>query len=159
MELPKQFRPPISQTAHRAISCITKWLLLKKPVYYTVIADTKKESKRNWHCITCGKCTRPSATLQSFNIIWVVNYDSQVFQARKQTEKQNLCLPEQALGDGGQERLACCSPWCRKESDTTGQLNNNNEDRSTHCFFRKVIGTLQGSLSANTTEMCECLDL
>ena len=21
--------------------------------------------------------------------------------------------------------LACCSPWGRKESDTTGQLNNN----------------------------------
>ena len=90
MELPRQFRPPISQTAHRAISCITKWLSLKKPVYYTVIADTKKESKRNWYCITCGKCTRPSATLQSFNIIWVANYDSQVFQARKQTETKSV---------------------------------------------------------------------
>ena len=31
---------------------------------------------------------------------------------------------EQALGDGeGQGRLACCSPWGRKESDTTEQLN------------------------------------
>ena len=27
---------------------------------------------------------------------------------------------EQALGDGeGQGSLACCSPWCRKESDPT----------------------------------------
>ena len=27
---------------------------------------------------------------------------------------------EQTLGDGeGQESLACCSPWGRKESDTT----------------------------------------
>ena len=26
---------------------------------------------------------------------------------------------EQALGDGGQGCLACCSPWGRKESDTT----------------------------------------
>ena len=27
---------------------------------------------------------------------------------------------EQTLGDGeGQESLACCSPWDRKESDTT----------------------------------------
>ena len=31
---------------------------------------------------------------------------------------------EQALGDGeGQGSLACCSPWGRKESDTTEQLN------------------------------------
>ena len=32
---------------------------------------------------------------------------------------------EQALGDGeGQERVACCSPRCWKEMDTTGPLNN-----------------------------------
>ena len=31
---------------------------------------------------------------------------------------------EQALGVGdGQAGLACCSPWSRKESDTTEQLN------------------------------------
>ena len=31
---------------------------------------------------------------------------------------------EQALGDGeGQESLACCSPWDRKELDTTERLN------------------------------------
>ena len=31
---------------------------------------------------------------------------------------------EQAQGDGeGQGSLACCSPWGRKESDTTEQLN------------------------------------
>ena len=35
---------------------------------------------------------------------------------------------EQAPGDDeGQESLACCSPWGRKESDTTEWLNNNNE--------------------------------
>ena len=34
---------------------------------------------------------------------------------------------EQAPGDGeGQGSLACCSPWVRKESDMTEQLNNNN---------------------------------
>ena len=34
---------------------------------------------------------------------------------------------EQALGDGeGQGNLACCSPWGRKESDRTEELNNNN---------------------------------
>ena len=35
---------------------------------------------------------------------------------------------EQALGDGkGQGSLVCCSPWVHKESDMTGQLNNNNQ--------------------------------
>ena len=34
---------------------------------------------------------------------------------------------EQALGDSeGQRSLACYSPWGRKESDMTEQLNNNN---------------------------------
>ena len=34
---------------------------------------------------------------------------------------------EQALGVvDGQGSLACCSPWSCKESDTTGQLKNNN---------------------------------
>ena len=28
--------------------------------------------------------------------------------------------------DEGQGSLACCSPWGRKELDTTGQLNNEN---------------------------------
>ena len=33
---------------------------------------------------------------------------------------------EQTLGDSeGQGSLACCSPWGRKESDTTERLNNN----------------------------------
>ena len=32
---------------------------------------------------------------------------------------------EQTLGDGkGQGGLVCCSPWGRKESDTTEQLNS-----------------------------------
>ena len=31
----------------------------------------------------------------------------------------------QTLGDGeGQESLMCCSPWGRKESDMTEQMNN-----------------------------------
>jgi len=47
----------------------------------------------------------------------------------------------QTLGDGeGQGGLACCSPWGRKESDTTGQLNNNKNSPvkssgSRRCFF------------------------
>ena len=39
---------------------------------------------------------------------------------------------EQVLGHGeGQESLACCSPWGRKQSDTTERLNNNKSE--THC--------------------------
>ena len=35
---------------------------------------------------------------------------------------------EQTLGDSeGQGRLVCCSPWGRKESDTTPRLNNNDK--------------------------------
>ena len=34
---------------------------------------------------------------------------------------------EQTLGNSeGQGSLACCSPWGRKESGTTEQLNSNN---------------------------------
>ena len=33
----------------------------------------------------------------------------------------------QTPGDGEEQGgLVCCSPWGHKESDTTGQLNNNN---------------------------------
>ena len=39
---------------------------------------------------------------------------------------------EQAPGDGeGQESLGCCSPWDRKESDMTEQLNNSKRFRIT----------------------------
>ena len=34
---------------------------------------------------------------------------------------------EQAPGDGGQGSLGCCSPWGRKESDTTEWLDNSLE--------------------------------
>ena len=41
------------------------------------------------------------------------------------TDHEHQC--ELLLGDGGgQGSLACCSPWGRKESDTTEWLNNNN---------------------------------
>ena len=39
---------------------------------------------------------------------------------------------EQTLGDReGQESLACCSPWGRKESDTTEWLNTRRERGNT----------------------------
>jgi len=42
----------------------------------------------------------------------------------------------QAPGDGdGQGSLVCCSPWGRKELDTTEQLNNNNRKARNGCFI------------------------
>ena len=39
---------------------------------------------------------------------------------------------EQAAGHGGgQENLACCSPWGQKKSETTEQLNNTTFHEST----------------------------
>ena len=51
---------------------------------------------------------------------------------------------EQALGVGdGQGSLVCCSPWGRKESDTTEQLNwtlySQMLDRSGHFLFNFII--------------------
>ena len=44
---------------------------------------------------------------------------------------------EETPGDSeGQGSLVCCSPWGRKESDTTERLKNNNNDKwspSTEC--------------------------
>ena len=37
---------------------------------------------------------------------------------------------EQALGDSEGQCLTFCSPWHRKESDTTEQLNNNKDARN-----------------------------
>ena len=44
---------------------------------------------------------------------------------------------DKALGDGkGQGSLACCSPWGRKESDTTEQLNKNKKiTQNQICYF------------------------
>ena len=44
----------------------------------------------------------------------------------------NGCMFEQTLGDReGQQSLACCSPWGRKELDMTKQL-------STHIYDRQI---------------------
>ena len=43
---------------------------------------------------------------------------------------------EQPLGDGeGHGSLVSCSPWGRKESDTTERLNNNNKNKMLYCQF------------------------
>ena len=45
---------------------------------------------------------------------------------------------EQAPGDGeGQGSLACCSPWGRKEADTTEHLNGHCGFTFVHCWVNK----------------------
>ena len=45
---------------------------------------------------------------------------------------------QQAPGDGeGQGSLVCCSPWGHKESDTTEQLNNDNDRKHVEKERRK----------------------
>ena len=47
---------------------------------------------------------------------------------------------EQALKDAErQESLMCCSPWGRKELNTTEQLNNNKQLQQTSCDFKKYL--------------------
>ena len=50
---------------------------------------------------------------------------------------------EQALGDGeGQGSLVCCSPWGRKESDMTEQLNKNNIPTPARTFLSTLAQEL-----------------
>ena len=50
---------------------------------------------------------------------------------------------EQTLGDsGGQRSLVCCSPWDLKESDTTYQLNTNNNNSSSMFNFLRNCHTV-----------------
>ena len=60
---------------------------------------------------------------------------------------------EQTLGDsGGQGSLEHCSPWGRKESDTTSQPNNNTPKKAAQClvssfgFWREIISQLKITL-------------
>ena len=50
----------------------------------------------------------------------------------------NVKLGQTLGGVEGQGGLACCSPWGRKESDTTGRQNNNKANQQTEelgrCF-------------------------
>ena len=45
------------------------------------------------------------------------------------TNLTDMCPFQQTLGDSqGQGSLVCCSPWGRKESDTTQQLNKKKQE-------------------------------
>ena len=53
---------------------------------------------------------------------------------------------EQILGDSeGQGSLECCSPWGRKESDTTERLNNNTLATAGSWSSPRSIGVLRVS--------------
>ena len=70
---------------------------------------------------------------------------------------------EQAPGVGdGQGSLVCCSPWGRKKSDMTEQLNNND---LSHWIFTKILyyyfrvaqegrnGSLEGDMHCRVTQL------
>ena len=84
---------------------------------------------------------------------------------------------EQAPKDGdGQGSLVCCSPWGRKESDTTEQLNNNNNSfvntwpfllllaiRMANCYvalsnINCVNKSLDGNMGQQAIQDRGCLD-
>ena len=47
---------------------------------------------------------------------------------------------EQTPGDSeGQDILACCTPWGRKESDMTERLNDNSHERKGTISLLKVM--------------------
>ena len=75
---------------------------------------------------------------------------------------------EQAPGDGeGQWSLECCSPWGRKESDTSEQLNNNNWNQkilfldvplSRLCLLEEVVqwlGTICDNMTSKYTTLLD----
>ena len=50
---------------------------------------------------------------------------------------------KQIQGDSeGEGNLACCSPWDHKESDTTYQLNNNNNKTLTIIVLIEIINVV-----------------
>ena len=54
---------------------------------------------------------------------------------------------EQALGVGeGRGSLACCSPWGRKESDTTGRLDSRSREVLTAVCGLALVAALSSSL-------------
>ena len=65
---------------------------------------------------------------------------------------------EQAQGAGdGQGSLACCSPWGRRELDTTEQLNNKKCDRSSSIPTGHTLGW-KTSNCQNTHMVTNCPD-
>ena len=67
--------------------------------------------------------------------------------------------PGQTPGDGeAQEGLTCCSPRGRKESDTTGQLNDTTTERQQTISVKghrvNILGTTGQAVCVTTTQLC-----
>ena len=59
---------------------------------------------------------------------------------------------EQAPGGGeGQGSLGCCSPWSRKELDTTERLNNSNK------LCVQFLGLLDTAHACSVSKSCRCI--
>ena len=66
----------------------------------------------------------PGYSLEGLMLKLKLQYFSHLMRRADSLEK-TLMLGGKTLGVGdGQGGLVCCTPWGRKESDTTGQLNN-----------------------------------
>ena len=90
---------------------------------------------------------------------WLIEKDPEAGEDWRQEKKrttENKMIGwhefEQAPGAGeGQRRLACCSPWGHKESDTTEWLNNNNHIDNTvwlgteYSYLQRVLLVTNGT--------------
>ena len=133
--------------------CKQSWAL-KNWCFQTVVFEKTLESPLDWKEIkpVNPKANQPWIFIGRTDaedealILWppdgksqLIGIDFDVGKDRRQKEKAaaedemvrqhhwlNSHKSEQTLGDSeGQGSLVCCSPWGRKESDTTEQLNNN----------------------------------
>ena len=60
---------------------------------------------------------------------------------------------EQDPGDGeGQGSLVCCSPWGRKKSDTTEQLNNNKNEKRSSTVKQLSLGLSLSEQASRVTD-------
>ena len=81
-----------------------------------------------------------------------VSEDEMAKQHHQCNEHEVGQIPGHGEGQGG---LVCCSPWCHKESDITGRLNNNWED-SGECWREKARGERQWGRGQPVWEKTHC---
>ena len=55
------------------------------------------------------------------------------------TEDEMVGRHHQLSGHEFEQALMCCSPWGRKELNTTERLNNNKQLQQTSCDFKKYL--------------------
>ena len=88
------------------------------------IISQKNIQELSWECFLG---TSPALSQKIENCLTGVT-ENEMVRWRHQLNGHEF---EQAPGESeGQESLVCCSPWCLKESDTTQQPNNNQQQCS-----------------------------